>query len=136
VKVGYDASITTLAYPDSVFHGKVDEVYNVLDPVTKVMKIKIKLFNKGQALKPEMFANISITNPQGKKALCVPKAAILPDGGKNYVVIYHSRCDLKVQEVQPVKTIGNKTFVSEGLQEGDRILSNNQILFYKALTEE
>jgi cobalt-zinc-cadmium efflux system membrane fusion protein len=136
VKEGYDASITTLAYPDSVFHGKVDEVYNVLDPVTKVMKIKIKLFNKGQALKPEMFANISITNPQGKKALCVPKAAILPDGGKNYVVIYHSRCDLKVQEVQPVKTIGNKTFVSEGLQEGDRILSNNQILFYKALTEE
>ncbi|MEI9958120.1 MAG: efflux RND transporter periplasmic adaptor subunit [Ferruginibacter sp.] len=134
VKEGYDASITTLAYPDSVFHGKVDEVYNILDPVTKVMKIKIKLSNQGQVLKPEMFANISITNPQGKKAISIPKEAVLPDDGKNYVVVYHSKCDLKVQEIQIEKTVGDKTFVASGLKEGDKILCNNQILFFRALT--
>lgn len=136
VKVGYDAAITTLAYPDKIFYGKVNEIYNVLDPVTKVMKIKIKLLNNNQALKPEMFANISITNPQGENAVAVPKEAVLPDDGKNYVVLYHSNCDLKIQEVQLLKTIGGKTFIKSGLKQGDKILCNNQILFYKALTEE
>ncbi len=135
VKEGYDAAITTLAYPDQVFHGKVDEVYNILDPVTKVMKIKIKLLNKSQVLKPEMFANISITNPKGEKAICIPKEAVLPDGGKNYVVVYHSDCDLKVQEVELLKTIGTRTFIKTGLKQGDKILCNNQVLFYRALTE-
>jgi len=136
VKSGYNAAITTLAYPDKIFYGKVDEVYNVLDPVTKVMKIKIKLNNINQELKPEMFANISITNPQGENQVSIPKAAVLPDDGKNYVVLYHSKCDLKVQEVQVLKTIGDKTFIKAGLKQGDKILCNNQILFYKALTEE
>jgi len=135
VKTGYDAAITTLAYPDKIFNGKVDEVYNVLDPVTKVMRIKIKLLNSDQSLKPEMFANIAITNPQGEKAISIPKEAVLPDGGKNYVVIYHSNCDLKVQEVQLLKTIGDRTFIKSGLKQGDKILCNNQVLFYRALTE-
>ena len=136
VKAGYDAAITTLAYPDKIFHGKVDEVYNVLDPVTKVMKIKIKLLNSNQQLKPEMFANISITNPQGENEISVPKEAILPVDGKSYVVMYNSKCDLKVKEVQLLKTIGDKTFIKAGLKQGDKILCSYQILFYKALTEE
>ncbi len=136
VKNGYDAAITTLAYPDKIFYGKVDEVYNVLDPVTKVMKIKIRLTNTNQELKPEMFANISITNPKGENQVSIPKDAVLPDNGKNYVICYHSKCDLKVQEVQLLKTIGEKTFIKSGLKPGDKVLCNNQILFYKALTEE
>lgn len=136
VKNGYDAAITTLAYPDKIFYGKVDEVYNVLDPVTKVMKIKIKLKNDNQELKPEMFANISITNPKGESEISIPKDAVLPDNGKNFVIVYHSRCDLKVQEVQLLKSIGDKTFIKTGVKPGDKILCNNQILFYKALTEE
>ncbi|MBS1512702.1 MAG: efflux RND transporter periplasmic adaptor subunit [Bacteroidetes bacterium] len=136
VKEGYDAAITTLAYPDKVFHGKVDEVYNVLDPVTKVMKIKIRLENKNQELKPEMFANISITNPKGEKELCIPKEAVLPDGAKNFVVLYNSNCDLKIREIQILKTIDDNTFIKSGLADGDKVLGSNQILFYKALQDQ
>jgi len=135
VKQGYQAAITTLAYPDTVFYGKVNEVYNVLDPVTKVMKIKIKLPNPRQLLKPEMFANIAILNEEGGKGLFIPKEAVLPVDGKNYVVLYHSDCDLKVQEVQLIKTENGKTFIKSGLKAGDKILCSNQVLYFKALTE-
>jgi cobalt-zinc-cadmium efflux system membrane fusion protein len=40
VKKGYDAKITTLAYPDKTFNGKIDEISSVLDPDNKVMKVK------------------------------------------------------------------------------------------------
>ena len=135
VKVGYAARVTTHAYPDSVFTGIVDEVSNILDPVTKVMKIRIKLPNEKQLLKPEMFANIVITNKEGTKSIAVPAKAIISENGKNFVIIYKSKCDLTVQEVGLLKTVGDKAYIKTGLKEGDQVISQNQILLFKALTE-
>ncbi len=136
VREGFTAQVTTLAYPDSIFYGKVDAVYNVLDPITKVMRIKIKLPNAHSVLKPEMFANVTILNPTGKNSLCIPKEAIISDGGQDYVVQYHSSCDLSVKPIVIQKTIGENAFIKSGLQNGDKVISRHQILYYKALTEE
>lgn len=135
VKTGYAAKVTTLAYPDNVFYGVVDEVNNVLDPVTKVMKIRVKLPNEKQSLKPEMFANIVITNNEGVKAIAVPFKAIISENGKNYVIIYKGKCDLAVQEVELLKTVGTRAYIQSGIKEGDLVISQNQILLFKALTE-
>ena len=136
VKEGYNANVTTLAYPDKVFNGVVDKVNQVLDPETKVMKIRVKLKNESQELKPEMFANIMILNREGKQAIAIPFAALIAENGKNYVVIYKDKCDLKVQEVEILKTVGDKTYLRSGLAPGDKIISQNQILLFRALTEK
>jgi cobalt-zinc-cadmium efflux system membrane fusion protein len=136
VKVGYAARVTTLAYPDSVFNGVVDDVSNVLDPVTKVMKIRVKLPNEKLSLKPEMFANIVITNKEGSRSIAVASKAIISENGKNYVIIYKSKCELSVQEVELLKIVGTKAYIKSGLKEGDQVISQNQILLFKALTEK
>lgn len=136
VKAGYAAAVTTLAYPDSTFHGVVDEVSNILDPVTKVMRIRVKLPNEKGLLKPEMFANIIIINKEGAKAIAVSSKAIVSENGKNYVIIYKDKCDLKVQEVEILKTVGDKTFLKSGVAEGEKVIADNQILLFKALTEK
>jgi cobalt-zinc-cadmium efflux system membrane fusion protein len=136
VKAGYSAAVTTLAYPDSTFRGVVDDVSNILDPVTKVMKIRVKLPNEKGLLKPEMFANIIITNKDGAKAIAVSTKAIVSENGKNYVIIYKDKCDLKVQEVEILKAVGSKTYIKSGLQEGEKVVADNQILLFKALTEK
>jgi membrane fusion protein, heavy metal efflux system len=135
VKQGYTAKVTTLAYPDSVFIGKVDQVSQVLDPQSKVMRVRVVLPNKTFSLKPEMFANISIENKEGERAACIPTSAIVSDFGRNYVILYKGPCDLKVKEISVKKTVGDKTFLSTGLSNGDLILSSNQVLFFRALTE-
>ncbi len=136
VKKGYAAAVTTIAYPDSVFEGKVDNVNETLDPVTKVMKVKIVLPNKGGALKPEMFANVIITNSENKKELAVPASAIISENGKNYVVIYNNNNDVKVQEVQMMKTNAKWTFLSSGVTEGQKVITQNQILVYRKLMDK
>lgn len=136
VKEGYTAKVTTLAYPDSVFTGKVSEVNQVLDPVTKVMKIKIVLDNKTGSLKPEMFANITICNTSSSRLLAVPAAAVISENGKNYVVVYNNQNDLKVQEIGISKTTGSCAFISSGLQNGQRVITQNQILVYRKLMED
>ncbi|MCW3093336.1 MAG: efflux transporter periplasmic adaptor subunit [Ferruginibacter sp.] len=136
VKRGYAARVTTLAYPDSVFTGVIDEVSNVLDPVTKVMKIRVRLPNTNQSLKPEMFANILITNKEGKRAIGVPAKAIISENGKDYVILYKSKCDLGVKEIELLKKSGGMAYIKSGLKAGEQVISQNQVLLFKALTEK
>lgn len=136
VKVGYTATVTTIAYPDTVFVGKVDKVNEVLDPVTKVMKVKIILPNKSGLLKPEMFANILISKSENQKVLSVPSSAIISENGKNYVVVFQSVNDVKVQEVKELKSTGSITFISEGVTAGQKVITQNQILVYRKLMDK
>ena len=136
IKQGYTAKVTTLAYPDKFFMGKVDQVGSSLDPDTKVMTVRITLPNTGQLLKPEMFTNVLITNQDSAQAVSIPAAAIIFDSSKNYVVVYNSKCDLKVREVNVIKTVGTTTYISSGLKAGDKVISKNQLLLYNALAED
>lgn len=136
VKQGYAAQVTTLAYPDKVFTGVVSDVSNILDPVTKVMKLRVKLSNSDGLLKPEMFANIIITNKEEENDIAVSSKAITSENGKDYVIVYKDKCDLRVQEVQVLKTVGDKTYIKSGLHQGDKVIAGNQILLFKALTEK
>jgi membrane fusion protein, heavy metal efflux system len=136
VKEGYSAKVITLAYPDSVFKGVVDKVNQILDPVTKVMKIRVRLSNPGMRLKPEMFANIVIENKEGKKAVMIPSDGIVSDNGKNFVIIYHDKCNLELREITVLKSVAGKDYISAGIKEGEQLIGANQVLLYNALKEE
>lgn len=134
VKTGYTATVTTIAYPGKVFTGKVNEVSSVLDPDNKVMKIKIALPNPDMLLKPQMFTNVMITNNENQQSVAVPSKAIVFDNSKNYVVVYNSKCDLKVREVSIIKTVDDVTYIASGLKPGEQVISKNQLLLYDAIT--
>lgn len=136
VKEGYTATVTTLAYAGKNYPGLVDKVSQSLDPVTKVMKIRIRLPNASHELKPEMFANILLANKEGKKAVTLPAAAILTDNGKQFVVVYHNKCNLELKEVQVIKTVENIVYISSGIQPGEKVITQNQVLLYKALLDK
>ncbi len=136
VKEGYAAKVTTLAYPDTVFTGVVDKVNQILDPVTKVMKIRVRLANPGMRLKPEMFANIIIENREGRKTVMIPSEGIVKDNGKNFVIIYHDRCNLERREVNVLKTVGGMDYIISGISAGETLVGANQILLYNALKED
>lgn len=136
IKKGYDAKITTLAYPDKAFMGKVDEMSSVLDPDNKVMKVRIALDNSGMLLKPEMFTNVMITNQEGSSSVAIPASAVVFDNSKNFVVLYNSKCDLQVREVSVIKTVDDITYIASGLKPGDKVISKSQLLLYNALTED
>jgi cobalt-zinc-cadmium efflux system membrane fusion protein len=136
VKEGYTAKVSTLAYPGKIFTGTVDKISQVLEPTTKVMKIRIRLANNEMLLKPEMFANILIENKEGKQSVSIPAESIVSDNGNNYVVKYKGNCDLKVQQVDIIKTVGNTTFLRSGLAAGEKVIAGNQLLLFTALTEK
>lgn len=135
VKEGYTATVTTLAYPDSVFTGRIDKISQTLDPVTKVMKIKIVLPNPNGTLKPEMFANIAISNKETKQMLAVPASAIINDNQHSFVVVYRSNMDAAIRQVNILKTANGISFIASGLHQGEKVITSNQILIYKKLQD-
>jgi cobalt-zinc-cadmium efflux system membrane fusion protein len=135
VKVGYQADITTLSYPDKHFTGVVDKVFNVLDPQSKALKVRIKLPNPGYLLKPEMYAQVRILNTGTQKGLAVPANAVVFDKDQNFVLVYKSQKEVDTRPVKVTKTVGNVSYVSGDLKPGEVIITKNQLLVYDELND-
>ena len=134
IKVGSEAIITTLSYPDKNFTGKIERIANILNPETNVMTVKIRLPNAGYALKPGMFANISILFPESKKMLVVPSRSVLFDDNKNYVLLFRKQCDVSMQQVNIYKSFNDKTYMEDdSLHEGDLVVARNGLFVFTAL---
>ncbi|HWI94310.1 MAG TPA: efflux RND transporter periplasmic adaptor subunit [Flavisolibacter sp.] len=133
VKQGYLAQVTTLAYPDKVFIGTVDKVNDLIDPANKSLRVRITLHNDSLLLKPEMFANVVIVNKEAKTALAIPSTAVVTDNGKNFAVVYNSNFNVKVKPIQVLKVEGNTTYIADGLEPGEKLISQNQLLVYDAI---
>lgn len=73
---GTEATVRVSAYPDRVFHGKVDKVSPTLDPATRQFSAEIKLDNLKKLLRPGMFATVTLRVEPRKDTLLVPKGAI------------------------------------------------------------
>jgi cobalt-zinc-cadmium efflux system membrane fusion protein len=134
IKMGNDAEITTLSYPNHVFSGKVEKISNLLNPETNVMSVKIRLRNPDYTLKPGMFANISILFPGVDKKLVIPSRSVLFDDGKNYVVLFKKKCDVNMQLINVYKRVNDKTYLEDStVREGDLVVSKNGLFVFTAL---
>ncbi len=135
VQLGYQADITTLSYPDKHFKGVVDKVFNVLDPDSKALKVRIRLPNPGYLLKPEMYAQVRILNTEKQQELAVPASAVIFDKDQHFVLVFKSRTDVETRPVQVTKTVGDVSYVTGKLQAGDVIVTKNQLLLYDELND-
>ena len=135
VKEGYPADVSTISYPDKVFHGRVDKVYNVLDPETKTMQVRIRLDNEGMLLKPEMFASVLLRYSEGTEMPAIPSSAVIFDKGKNFVMVFRDKFNIDTREIKVAKALNETSYISRGLQPGEKIISRNQLLIYDALND-
>jgi len=132
VHEGDPADVTTLAYPDKVFHGRVDKLNSLIDPSNKSLRVRITLPNDSLQLKPEMFADVLIENQNAKQALAIPTTAVVTDNGKAFAVVYRNKNDVSVKPINVIKTTNNVTYI-DGLQQNELVISQNQLLLYNEL---
>ncbi len=135
VKLGMNATVTTLSYPDKVFMGKTDKIFNIIDPETKAMKVRIILNNTDYLLKPDMRANIKLSSTEDQKMLAVPSNTVIFDKSKNFVMIFHNSKNIETRQVEVYRQVGDITYLSAGLKEGEKVITNNQLLIYDALND-
>jgi len=133
VHVGDSVQVTTLSYPNRIFKGKVDKILNVLDPVSKVAKVRIVLPNLDYALKPQMFANAKVDNKDNAKALCIPKSALIFVDSKYYVLVYEGKGKANITPVEKLSDLGDRVYLESGVKAGDKLIASNALQIYDQL---
>ena len=136
VKEGYEVKVIPMAYPDKELVGRIDKVSQVLDPQSKVMRVRVTLNNKDMLLKPDMFAKVIVDNVAGNKAVCIPTESIISQDGKDYVVTYNNNSDMSIAEINILKTVGDKTYVRTDIRPGQKLIAQNQLLIFNQLLNE
>jgi len=135
VKEGYDAEVTTISYPDKVFRGKIDKIFSLIDPESKVVKARVTLKNENFELKPEMFANVKVSYQEPVKKLTIPAEALIFDKSRHFVMVYKADDDIETREVTVYKDTGKLVYIDSGLKEGEKVMTKFQLLVYDALND-
>lgn len=125
------ATVTAQTYPDEYFDAILVNIGNVVDDVTRTVKVIFEVKNKNGLLKVGMFANINIninTNEESE-VLAVPKESVVDIGGKNVVFIHTKAQAFKGVEVITGRTDGKFVEVLSGIKAGARVVTtgNHQL---------
>jgi cobalt-zinc-cadmium efflux system membrane fusion protein len=86
VKAGTACLATVVSYPGRVFRGLADWVSDTLDPATHTSKVRCKIVNSDRALKPEMYATVTLPVDR-QVALAIPRSALLRLGDQTVVFV-------------------------------------------------
>jgi len=133
VQVGDPVKITTLSYPDQVFNGKIDKVYDILDPDNKVVKARVKIENPGNKLKPGMFAGVKIKAKSGENLPVIDTRSLIFDNDKDYVVVVDGKAKVHIQQIEIGKRVEDRAYIKSGLKPGDRIVASRQLYLFESL---
>lgn len=134
VNIGDAVKIRTLAYPDQLYSGKIDKIYNVFDDDEHVIKARVVLDNQNLKLMPGLSADILINRHSDLgQARAIPKSSRIYHNNKEYVVVYRSDCDLEVREVSILASDEAYYFVEEKFAANERLLASNVLLVFEQL---
>ncbi len=127
-KKGQEVLITTNAYPNKEFKGKVDFIDPVLNTKTRTVTLRVVLNNKDDVFKPGMFvtANIDGVTSNNDQVLTIPASAVLWTGERS-VVYLKTNPDQPIFEMREIKLgnqIGNEYEALEGVFVGNEIVTN------------
>ena len=127
-KKGKEISITSNAYPNKEFKGKVNFIHPVLDTKTRTVTLRVVLNNKNNEFKPGMFVEgkIRAADSKNNKVLMVPASAVLWTGERSVVYVKKSPNEpiFEMKEIILGNQIGTNYQVLEGLENEDKIVSN------------
>ncbi|SDM41506.1 efflux RND transporter periplasmic adaptor subunit [Pedobacter antarcticus] len=135
IKEGDEVKISILSYPDKIFTGKINKIYNVLDEDSKVMNARVIIPNPGFLLKPGMMATVQVSAKNDISLPAIKANNIIFDENKNYVLVLDKQKKIRIQEIQLERKSGEMAYISKGLKAGDRIVASKQVFLYESLKD-
>ena len=128
-KKGQDVVVTTNAYPNKTFKGKVNFIDPILDTQTRTVNLRVVLNNKNELFKPGMFVEgkmKSMVSVREKQVITIPASAVLWTGKRSVVYVKTNPNEpvFEMKEITLGNQIGANYQVLEGLNNGDEIVTN------------
>ncbi len=126
LKPGLDAEVQLQSMTGETFKGKVSYLYPMLNEASRTLQVRVELPNKGNRLRPGMYANVAFTG-QTHEALSVSSESIIATG-KRKVVIVKEANGYRPVEVTTGQERDGRTEILSGLSEGEDVVVSGQFL--------
>jgi membrane fusion protein, heavy metal efflux system len=124
IHIGEYADIHLAAYPDRVFHARINNILPVLDPNIRTAKVRLDMENPG-LLRLGMFVTATFHGAQTEKYATVPSTAILHLHDREWVYAPLGDGHFRRLEITAGDTLpGNLQEVTSGLKAGDQVVTN------------
>lgn len=128
VRSGMEAEIRLAGMPGRVWTGAVEYVYPDLRPETRTIRLRLRLDNPGLALKPNMYASVSLATEAKQNVLAVPHGAVIRTGRSDRIVRALGGGRFEAVPVKLGQSVGERFEILEGVSEGDRVVVSAQFL--------
>lgn len=126
VKFGQKIALKLDALPDRSFEGEVYAIDPQIDVEGRSIVLRARVPNPDDALRPGLFARITLVLPKDKPAVIVPEAVLMPIGSDQFVFkVVDGKAALT--KVKLGDRRGGLVEITEGLVAGDTVVTGGQI---------
>src|SRR5689334_10379861 len=124
IKVGQSVSVTTSAWPDKNFAGRIARIAPNVSATSRTLTVEAEIDNSGNALKPGQFATVRILQERAEPAVLIPARAVLNQAGVNRVyVIKDGHAEQRL--VQTGQTEGDLIEIRNGIAADEQVATSN-----------
>ncbi len=126
------AVVDVTSLPGEELRGRVDYVYDTIDPATRTGTARITVANPGGRLRPGMYATATLFGAASAPRPVVPSEAVVRTGGESAgeaaVILALGEGRFRPQPVTLGEESGGMVQVLSGLSAGDRVVTSAQFL--------
>jgi len=132
IETGDEMRFTVLAAPGKERSARVDYIATAIDPATRRLMVRATIDNASRALKPEMFASVTIFSSDDHPAVAVPRQALIYEGDQVRVWVAHEDKSIELRQIKTGLVNGNLVEVLDNLSQGERIVTKGSLFIDRA----
>lgn len=117
------AEFTVRSYPGRTFAGRVSWIADTIDETTRTLPIRLEVDNEDRALKPGMFARITVSLDKRRVGILLPADAVLENGGQRIVFVPEGSGRFEVRQVSVGAVTRTHVEILSGLEAGERVVT-------------
>jgi len=121
LKKGQTCRVSFNSFPGQTFKGIIDDLGEVVDNVTRMIKVRITVNNPEGNFRAGMFATVNFGIAEGN-FIDIPKSSIVTVQGKDFVFIKKENVFVRT-EVVSGQQVNDKVIIYSGLKDGDLVVT-------------
>jgi membrane fusion protein, heavy metal efflux system len=132
IRIGQQISFKLLSRPGEIYHGNIQYVATTLEANSRRLMIRTTIHNEDRALKPEMYAGVSIFTDEGDLWPAIPREAVIYEGNTARVWVAHDDRTIERRSITPGMIDGRMIQVLKGLRPGEKVVTKGTLFIDRA----
>ena len=133
MRIGAAVDVKLMAYPGRVYHGKIDNIAEALDPNTHRATVRAEIRDPNNEMQPQMFATFTVHTGNPISSLAVPDNGVVREGdGTMTVWVTQDKQHFIPRTVQIGLQQHGQIQILSGLNSGELIVSNGALFISNA----